>query len=48
MKKIRYGILSTAQVARNAHIPTSKRTTNAEVVQSFEQELTERFIAAQL
>ncbi|NMA65846.1 MAG: Gfo/Idh/MocA family oxidoreductase [Clostridiaceae bacterium] len=32
MKKIRYGILSTAQIARNKHLPAALSTTNSEIV----------------
>jgi predicted dehydrogenase len=32
MHKVRYGVLSTAQIARNAHIPASKLASNAEIV----------------
>jgi predicted dehydrogenase len=30
--KIRYGVLSTAQIARNAHIPAARKATNTEIV----------------
>jgi predicted dehydrogenase len=30
--KVRYGVLSTAQIARNAHIPAARNATNAEIV----------------
>ncbi len=39
MLKIRYGVLSTAQIARNAHIPASKRASNAEIVAISSREL---------
>jgi predicted dehydrogenase len=32
MDKIRYGVLSTAQIARNAHIPASRLAAHAEIV----------------
>ncbi len=30
--KVRYGVLSTSQIARNQHIPAAARTTNSEIV----------------
>ena len=32
MQKIRYGVLSTAQIARNAHIPVARKAADAEMV----------------
>jgi predicted dehydrogenase len=31
-ERVRYGVLSTAQIARNAHIPAAKKADNAEIV----------------
>ena len=29
---VRYGVLSTSQIARNRHIPAARETTNSEIV----------------